>query len=372
MPDPSRNPRWLPVLATTLLTALLTGCSHLGYYLQAIGGHLEVMRVAVPIERVVGDAASDPVLRQQLQDVQAMREFASRELGLPDNGSYRAYADLGRPYVVWNVVATPELSLQARHWCLLLVGCVSYRGYYDRHDAEGLAAELRAQGYDTFVAGVAAYSTLGHFDDPVLNTFLRLGTLEVARTIFHELAHQVVFVPGDTVFNESFATVVENEGLRRWLAAHATPGQQAGFAAQQARKAALVALIGAYREKLHALYGTDRPPDDQRQAKSALFAALRRDYAGLKAGWGAYAGYDAFFGAGLNNASLASLALYSELVPAFEALLAREDHDLPRFYQRVASVAALGEQGRRAALVEIEISHSGGRGWRPSEDRPGG
>jgi predicted aminopeptidase len=349
-----------------LLAAGLTGCNHLGYYAQAISGHLEVMRAATPISDLIGNPAGDPQLRQQLAEVQAIRDFASRELGLPDNDSYRAYANLGRPYVVWNVFAAPEFSLRARRWCLLVVGCVSYRGYYDRQDAEQLATELRQQGYETFVGGVPAYSTLGYFDDPVLNTFLRFGSLEVARTVFHELAHQVVFVQGDTRFNESFATAVENEGLRRWLARHATPEQRAAFAVQRARRAAFMALLRDYGMRFEALYESPHSISELRVAKAGLLATLRRDYAGLKVVWGGYAGYDALFGDGLNNATFASLSLYSELVPAFEGLLARQNHDLPQFYRQVASLAALGDEARQDRLDEL-LAASGQARQEPSD-----
>ena len=339
----------LPLLAAVLLN----GCSGIGYYVQAIGGHFDVMRAAQPIDELMKNPGGDPGLKNQLGEVQAIREFASRELGLPDNKSYRSYADVGRPYVVWNVFAAPELSLQPRRWCMLVVGCVNYRGYYDRQDAERHAAELREEGYDTFVGGVRAYSTLGYFDDPVLSTFLRLGTPEVARTVFHELAHQLLFVQGDSMFNESFATAVEDEGMRRWLAAHATPEQCASFALQRQRKAAFIELMRAYRKKFDALYQSSAATERQRLAKSALFDALRRDYSGLKASWGGYAAYDKFFGEDLNNAKLVSLSLYTEWVPAFELLLKQEGRDLKRFYQRVAALAALGKEARRTAVTDL-------------------
>lgn len=343
----------LPLLLAALLASPLAGCGNVAYYAQAVGGHFDVMRATRPIGDVIRDPASDAVLSGQLAEVQAIREFASRELGLPDNGSYRSHADIGRPYVVWNVFAAPEFSLKPRQWCMLMVGCVNYRGYYAREDAERLAAELREEGYDAHVGGVTAYSTLGWFDDPVLNTFMRRGTLEVARIMFHELAHQVVFVRDDTSFNESFAVAVENEGVRRWTAGSAAAGQFAAFQAQQARRAAIAGLMQDYRKKFKALYATQRPADQQRQAKAALIEALRRDFAGLKAGWGGYAGYDKLFGAEFNNATLVSFSLYSELVPAFEALLALENRDLPRFYRRVADLAALDKEARCAALTRL-------------------
>ncbi|MDZ4254502.1 MAG: aminopeptidase [Sulfuritalea sp.] len=342
-----------PVLLALLFAGLLAGCSNLGYYVQAMSGHFEVMRAAQPISELVRDSASDPQLRQKLEEVQAIRDFASRELALPDNDSYRSYVDVGRPSVVWNVFAAPEFSLEPKRWCMLLVGCVNYRGYYDRQDAENLAAELRQQGYDTHVGGVAAYSTLGYFDDPVLSTFLRLGTPEVARIVFHELAHQIVFVADDSAFNESFATAVENEGMRRWLARSTAGERRPAFEAQRQRKAAFAGLMRDYRKRLHSLYNTADAADRQRQAKAELLHALRSDYADLKAGWGGYSGYDKFFAEDLNNAKLASLSLYSALVPAFEALLEQERHELPRFYQRVRSLAGLDKEVRRGVLAQL-------------------
>jgi predicted aminopeptidase len=351
----------LPLILAFLAAGLLTGCGNLGYYAQAVGGHADVMRATQPIRELLGDPATDAVLRKKLEEVQAIRDFASRELGLPDNDSYRSYADVGRPYVVWNVFAAPEFSLVPKPWCLLMVGCVNYRGYYDKRAAEGLAAELRQQGYDTYIGGVPAYSTLGYFNDPVLSTFLRLGPAEVARIVFHELAHQVVYAPDDSVFNESFATAVENEGLRRWLASHASTGQGAAFEAQQARKAAFAGLIRDYRGRLQARYEAGGSAEQLRRDKAGLFDALRHDYAELKQGWSNSAGYDKIIGDDLNNAKLVSLSLYSELVPAFEAILEEEHHDLRRYYQRAATLAMLDKETRRAELGRIMAAASGSR-----------
>jgi predicted aminopeptidase len=348
-----------------VLSVALAGCGNFTYYAQAVGGHFAVMDAARPIVELVGDPAGDPLLGKQLQEVLAIRDFASRELGLPDNDSYRRYADLGRPYVVWNVFAAPEFSLTPKPWCMLMVGCVNYRGYYAREDAERLAAELRDEGYDSFVGGVPAYSTLGWFADPVLNTFLRHGTLEVARTVFHELAHQVVFVRDDTAFNESFATAVENEGLRRWTAAPGAAAQRAAFEAQRVRKAAVAALVQDYRRKFRALYAEQHDAEPRRRAKADLFAALRRDYAALKAGWGGYAGFDRFFDGDFNNARLVAFSLYQEWVPAFELLLAQEQRDLPRFYRRVAELAAQDKAARRCALSRLAPA-SGADGKAPA------
>lgn len=337
-------------LAALLAAVALTSCSTLGYYAQAIQGHYNVVRQARSIERLIADPATDPALRRRLTTVQQVREFASRELDLPNNGSYRFYADLGRPYVVWNVFAANEFSVEPKQWCMVVVGCVGYRGYYDPQDAERLAASLRAEGLDVYVGGVPAYSTLGYFDDPVLNTFLRYGELEVARLIFHELAHQVLFVSDDTVFNESFATAVENEGMRRWLLAHGTPEQLAGHSIMRQRKQEFAGLVHAYRERLRALYAQRLSSAETRQRKSQTLTAMRAEYAQLKLRWGGYAGYDNWFDRDLNNAQLASVSLYTQLLPVFEALLEEEGHSLRRFYARVSKLAAAPREQRAAAL----------------------
>lgn len=337
----------LPIIALPLL---LSGCTSLGYYVQAAGGHLKVMSAARPIKRILQDPATDPALKKKLENVHTAREFATRELALPDNNSYRAYADLGRPFVVWNVFAAPEFSVEPEKWCMAVVGCVSYRGYYDRDEAEHYAGELRKSGLDTYVGGVPAYSTLGYFNDPVLNTFLRLGDTETARTIFHELAHQRVFVEDDTVFNESFAATVENEGLRRWLARNGDPEQQQAFTAQQQRKAQFAQLVDNCRGKLRALYATQQPPEAIRRAKAEIIADMKQAYAAMKKGRSGDARYDKWFEQDLNNAKIASMGMYTQLVPAFEIMLEKEGRDLPSFYQRVTELSRQPKEARLAAL----------------------
>lgn len=329
------------------------GCSNLSYYSQAVGGHLEVMQAARPIDDVLADTSTGSELKIRLERVKEIRDFASRQLGLPDNQSYRSFADLGRPFVVWNVAATDELSLAPKTWCMVVVGCVSYRGFYDRKEAEQFAAVLRQQGFDTTVGGVPAYSTLGYFNDPVLNTFLRFGEAEVARLIFHELTHQLVFAEGDTAFNESLATAVENEGVRRWFERDAAPAKVVAFEQQQQRKARFAGLVAGCRERLGALYAADLPSAEKRLAKARLIDELRHDYALAKAEWGGFEGYDKWFEEDLNNAKIASLAPYSQLVPAFEALLAEEGRDLPRFYRRAAALARLPPVERGARLAAL-------------------
>ncbi len=337
-------------LLVVVLSLLLAGCASLGYYAQAVGGHLKVMSAARPIKELLQNPATDPALKKKLENAHAAREFASRDLALPDNNSYRTYADLGRPFAVWNVFAAPEFSVEPKKWCMVVVGCVSYRGYYDRDEAERYADELRRSGLDAYVGGVPAYSTLGYFSDPLLNTFLRFGDTEAARTIFHELAHQLLFVEGDTVFNESFAATVEKEGLRRWFARNGMPEQQQAFTAQQQRREQFAQLVGEYRSKLRALYAAQRPAEEMRRAKAEIIADMRQAYAAMKNAWGGDARYDKWFEQDLNNAKIASLGLYTQLVPAFDAMLENEGRDLPRFYQRVTELSRLPKAERLAVL----------------------
>ena len=345
--------RRLKLALVAILTLFIGACSNVAYYAQAVGGHLELMGKARPIADVIGDAATDPGLRQQLERASAIRDFASRELALPDNRNYRAYADLGRPFVVWNVFAAPEFSVELQPWCMLFVGCVNYRGYYDQDAARGYADELNDTGADIHVGGVPAYTTLGYFDDPLLNTFLRFGDQEVARIIFHELAHQIVYVDGDTVFNESFATAVENEGLRRWLTRTASAEHLKNFERHQQRKAQFRQLVSATRDTLRVLYASPLPPDAKRRGKADTIAGMKRDYAELKADWGGYAGFDLWFSQPLNNATLGSVSLYTQWVPAFKTLLDEEEGDLPRFYRRVAALGELSKEERAVALGRV-------------------
>ena len=342
------------VLAAFASTAMLAGCSAVEFYWQGFAGQLDLLSRARPIPEVA-DSTPDAVLKVKLERVQAMRAFASAELALPDNRSYTRYADLGRPFVVWNVFAAPELSLTPRQWCFPVAGCVVYRGYFTEADARAEAAQLTAEGFDVHVGGVPAYSTLGYFDDPVLSTFIRYRDADVARLIFHELAHQVVYVKDDTAFNESFAVAVEEEGLTRYVAAQAgRPGAEQ-FAADAARMRRLRTdfqrLVRTTRDQLAALYASNLPDSEKRAGKAAAFAAMRGEYERIKAGWGGAPVYDRWFAGGVNNASIISAGLYADRVPQFAALLATEGGDLPRFYARVKALAAMPKPERDAALA---------------------
>jgi predicted aminopeptidase len=349
------------VFAAGVAVCLTSGCTTLGYYAQAATGHLNIVNAARPVAEWLADPATPAPLKQRLELSQRIRDFAVSDLGEPDNASYRRYADLGRPAAVWNVVAAPELSLTLKTWCFVVVGCVGYRGYYSEAAAEAEAAGLRAAGYEALVYPVPAYSTLGRLPgdwlaDPLLNTFVHYPEADLARLIFHELAHQVVYVPGDTAFNESFATAVEQLGSARWLAMHGNAATLAEQASAQARRADFRALTLRYRGELQALYASNASDAEKRRGKVAIFAAMRAEHEALKASrWGGYAGYDRWF-ARANNAALGVLAAYSDLVPQFEELFRREGGDFPRFYAAVKRLAALPADERRAQLAAAAAS----------------
>ncbi|MEO7151516.1 MAG: aminopeptidase [Burkholderiaceae bacterium] len=343
-------------LLTTATLCLTSGCSTLGYYGQSVGGHLALVNAARPVPQWLSDAAAAPALKQRLALTQRIRDFAVAELHLPDNASYRRYADLQRPAAVWNVVAAPELSLTLKTWCFPVVGCVGYRGYFDRAAATAFAAELRGEGLEANVYPVPAYSTLGALPgdwlaDPLLSTFIHYPEGELARLIFHELAHQIAYASGDTAFNESFATTVEHLGGQRWLIEHATPQARAEYAVFEGRRRDFRELTRRYRDRLAAVY--DGPADvaAKRAAKARLMQALSADYDALKRDrWDGYAGYDPWF-ARTNNAAFGVLSAYSSLVPGFERLFERAGRDYPRFYAAVRELAALPADERRAALT---------------------
>ena len=331
----------------------LAGCGTVPYYWQAANGQFELWRKARPIDDWLADPATSEPLQGRLRQVQQIRAYASHDLALPDNGSYRSYADLGRPYVVWNVIAAPELSLQAKQSCFPVAGCVDYRGYFAEHDARGFADGLARAGYDTYVGGVPAYSTLGWFDDPVPSTVINYSDSELARLIFHELAHQVLYVQDDTVFNESFASAVEQEGVKRWVQARGSPEMLAQFERSQGRRRQFIDLVLDYRGRLEKLYALPVSDEEKRALKAQTFEAMRGDYGELKRSWGGAAGFDGWFAGPLNNAQIISVASYSQQVPAFQALLAQEQGDMKRFYGAARALAKLPKPERDAQLAAL-------------------
>lgn len=338
--------------------AALGGCSNLPYYAKATDGHMGIMRLAQPISTIIADPNADQRLKRILARVVLLREFASRELKLPDNQSYTSYADLKRPYVVWNVYATSELSTELKKWCFVKVGCVNYRGFFSQVEAESFAEELRSEGHDIYIGGVRAYSTLGWFNDPVLNTFISYSELELARLIFHELSHQVVYVRGDSTFNESFATVVEQEGVSRWLDSNGTAVQQTVFSARQRRETVFIELMLNHRKRLEELFSSDKSDTEKRAAKARIFADMQEEFTRLKAVEAEFSGYNRWFAQQLNNAHLASLSTYTQLVPAFQALLTQQNGDMGRFFEVVKEMSKLPET-ERASVLQAAVE--GGR-----------
>ncbi|MDO9285714.1 MAG: aminopeptidase [Aquabacterium sp.] len=349
--------------AATLAVALGAAClgsgcasvgSTVGYYTQSVSGHVDLMQRARPVDDWLADPNTPPALKDRLALAQQLRRFAVKELALPDNASYTRYADLGRNAAVWNVVAAPELSLTLKTWCYPVMGCVGYRGYFDRAAADAEGQALRDQGLEVSVYGVPAYSTLGWTNwiggDPLLNTLVNAGEAQLARLIFHELAHQVLYVSGDTAFNESYATAVERLGLARWQAAI---GRQVDDPAALQRGADFRALTRRTRAALAALYAGSEPDDVKRQRKAELMATMRSEHAAMKAQangpWAGFNGYDAWF-ARANNASLALQAAYDALVPGFERLFQQQGGDFARFHAEVRRLADLPPEQRRAAL----------------------
>lgn len=339
--------------ATVCLTS---GCSTIGYYTHSATGHLSLLRASRPVPQWLQDEAAAPALKERLALSQRIRDYAVGELKLPDNASYRRYADLQRNAAVWNVVAAPELSLKLKTWCFPVVGCVGYRGYFDRARADAYAEDLRKEGgLEVSVYGVPAYSTLGalpgdFFADPLLNTFINFPEGELARLIFHELAHQVAYAKGDTEFNESFATAVERIGGARWLTERASQQARDDYAVFDMRRRDFRALTAKYRDKLDAVYKSEASDDDKRRLKVEAMAAMRAEYEALKRDkWAGFSGYDGWF-ARANNAAFGVLAAYNELVPDFERLFEKQGRDFPRFYAEVKRIAALPKDERRKIL----------------------
>ena len=314
--------------------------------MQAASGQMEITSKREPIAEVIANPQTPAPLRSRLEYVAAAREFASRELSLPDNESYRSYADVGRPYVVWNVFATEEFSVEPVKWCFPIAGCVVYRGYFDEDDALSYARSLRFRGYDAAVGGVAAYSTLGHLKDPILNTMLGWSDAQLAATLFHELAHQVAYAPGDSEFNESFATVVEEAGIERWLAARGRAQDMQTWRQQRERHQRFVQLLLTARERLDALYRSSASDEEKRERKQYAFGMLKLMYADLKREWNGYSGYDRWFERTLNNAHLVSAATYYGCVPQLQQRLAAVGGDLARFYDEAKELARLSKEER--------------------------
>jgi len=345
-----RTAAFLPVLA------LLAGCTATGYYAQAVRGHLDLMDRRVPIDEVLADAGTPAGLRERLEVAREARAFAVDVMGLPDNGSYSSYVAVDGRAVVWNVFAAPTLSLEPKRWCFPVAGCVVYRGYFHEDEARAYAGELEADGYDVWVGGVSAYSTLGRFEDPVLSTMLSQDDARLAGTLIHELAHQRLYVADDSAFNEAFATAVEAEGVRRWIEVTGRQGLLPGWRLARARAAEFDRLLEDARRRLAAVYDSGATDPEKLEGKARAFAGLEADYAALRAAWDGWGGFDRWFDAPLNNARLVPSATYRRLLPAFEVLLAQSGGDLEAFYARCEELAAMTPERREERLGQLLAS----------------
>ncbi len=333
-----------------VLLPWLTACGSLTYYAQSVQGQLGVLAASRPVEQVLADPQTPVDVEQRLEQLPQLRDFAQGELGLVSSSSYRSYADVGREALVWSVVAAPADSLQPRQWCYPVLGCASYRGYFSRQAAQAYALELARQGWDVAVEPVPAYSTLGWFSDPLPSTVIHWPLTEIAGLIFHELAHETLYVTGDSAFNEAYASVVEQEGVRRWVARHGSDAQRRDHAKSQQRREGFLGLLAATRERLLELYAAGLEPEVMRARKAGILAELRAAYAQTKAGWGGYSGYDRWFDRPLNNAHFASLGTYHGWEPAFRQILANSAGDMAAFHEACRRLADLPEARREARM----------------------
>ncbi len=338
------------LLWASILALILSGCAGLSYYTQVFGGHFDTLARAQAITELIADPATDPILRARLVTLKEARAFAARELKLPDNDSYTRFAALDRPYALWNVFAAPKLSLELKQWCFPVAGCVGYRGYFSNEAALEAAARLRAAGYDVYVGPVAAYSTLGWFDDPLTSAMLARGETETIALMFHELAHQRLYARDDSAFNESFAMTVEMEGARRWLVGRTGDAAFAEYRDKRVRHDELIALALDYRARLERLYASAEPDDRKLAYKERLLDELRRAAAATGEADG---GFGKWFERDFNNAKLASLGLYHRHVRAFERLLSANGGDLEAFYRAAETLAHKTPAERTEALAAL-------------------
>jgi predicted aminopeptidase len=362
-----RRRKTLLVLLLVVVVTAVSGCQTIGFYAQAAKGQFQIFAHQEVIDKLVADPKTPAPLRQQLRLIEELRAFAKDQLKLPVDGNYRKYVDVHRPYVVWNVQAAPQFSLQPRTWWYPLVGSLEYRGYFSERSARKYAARIVKKGDDVYVDGVEAYSTLGWFKDPVLNTFIDRSEPELAEVIFHELGHRRVFARGDTDFNEAYATTVGQEGARRWLRASGKTNLLERYAVALQRNDQFVHLIMSTREQLEKVYGDtlDKdgkvraakvpplPPARLKEAKQRVFTGLRSQYEQLKISWGGYSGYDDWFAHELNNAQLNTIANYYDFLPAFKRLLELNGGDMEKFYQEVERLSKMDKDTRHQWLRDL-------------------
>lgn len=325
----------------------------MGYYWEKIQGHIEIVNQQRPVQEVIDDPKTSAIVRERLINVQAARNFASEVLGLPDNDSYRNYADIGRDYVVWTVVATPPYSIKAKEWCFVIVGCLSYRGYFSKQSADAFAEELKKQNLDVYVSGIKAYSTLGWLDDPLLNTMLYQSEAYRVGIIFHELAHQQIYIEDDTASNEAFASTVELEGVKAWFTQMAKKGEYKNYLIIRQRDKEFKALLRKTREQLKVLYNSSEKTVSMKENKARIFTQLQLTYQKFRQHWNNYSGYDHWMANKLNNAHLALVATYNDRIPAFQNLFKKTDNNYQLFYKKAAQLMHLKKKQRILALDKL-------------------
>ncbi len=345
--------RWT---ATLCLTCALSACETLNYYGQAVKGHLTLLHNSRPIQTYIAAPDTSAALKSQLKKVMAIRQFAEQRLHLPVDNQYSHYVEIDKKHVVWNVFAAPEFSMQPLSWCFPIAGCTTYRGYFNEQQASEYANKLTSKGYDVYVAGISAYSTLGWFRDPVLSTFIHRADLQLATLLFHELAHQLLYVKGDTAFNESFATLVAQEGIKRWLAAQDNSAAYQIFLANQEKEISFVELVGKYRDKLVQLYTVELPDTKKREQKQQLLTELKIEHEQLRQSWDGVSDYQHWFSQDLNNAQLNTVATYFNWVPALQSMLEADNYDLNEFYRSCQELAKATATERKEQLTRFSVS----------------
>lgn len=351
-PRPTFNVPPMRLIAPILLAVLLGGggCRTVAYYQQAVTGQCEMLRGQRAIDALIEDNATDPALRRQLQLVQELRAFARDELGMTPGKNYTRYRDLQRPYAVWVVCAAPEFSTRLKSWWYPVVGHFSTRGFFREPAARAEAARLRAQGLDVFVGGAPAYSTLGWFNDPVLNTFIHYPEEQLAELLFHELAHHHLFLAGDTTFNESYATALAEIAVARWLEKRHGPTRRDKWLARCQRAHRFHALLFTTQKKLKKIYATTQPPDKKRAAKTAAFAEMKTELQTLSRTDTAFAKLAQWAERPINNATLGAIAVYNHRVPAFRNLFEQSGATFPAFYRELRQLMKLDTSAREAKL----------------------
>jgi predicted aminopeptidase len=338
-------------VAAMIVVSGMTGCTSISYYAQALEGHVKIMTARQDVEELIDDPSTPEALRARMASASAIRQFATDELALPDNSSYRSYVDVGRDAVTWAIFAAPEFSLTPRTWCFPVFGCVPYRGYFFKRSAIEAAVELQRQGFEVYVSGITAYSTLGWSSDPLLSTMFGQDETSLAGVVFHELAHQRIYVNDDSEFNESFAVAVETTGVRKWLRAAGDTAGLRRYEADRKRKTEFLALVSRTQDELARVYDDAGTSDQKRAAKAAAIEQLRMRYRKMRdRRWGGYRRYDAWFDAPINNAKLAATSVYGDQVPAFLRLFDLCSDDYPRFFASVRRIGALDKAHRAEAL----------------------